>query len=206
MKANTVITSSGSEVYLNNIYEEVDRYIAELDAEDDEERKKLMRRPAIFRGMLKTIYLNLFKKEAGESRQHNRCSRIDYDNVEVLDELWDVYSLLAYKYNQVPSLLGFSLMTGISRDTFNDWAKGEYRQGSAHILSVKKHLQETEGALFDSAATGNPGAMFLLKANFNYREIGCINEQNTQSLELETPRQITQRRAVEKPDFPQEIE
>lgn len=207
MKANTVITASGAEVYLNNIYEEVDKYISDLDAEDDEERKKLMRRPAIFRGMLKTIYLNLFKKEPGENRQYNRCSRVNYDNVEVLEELWDVYSLLAYKYNQVPSLLGFSLMTGISRDTFNDWANGEYRQGSTHLRTmIKSHLQETEGALFDSAATGNPGAMFLLKTNYNYREAGYINEQNNQSLELETPRQIAQRRAGEKPDFPQEIE
>lgn len=81
MKANTVITASGAEVYLNNIYEEVDRYISDLDAEDDEERKKLMRRPAIFRGMLKTIYLNLFKKEPGESRLNNRGSRVNYDDM-----------------------------------------------------------------------------------------------------------------------------
>ena len=202
MKANTVITSSGSEVYLNNIYEEADRYIADLDAEDDEERKQLMCRPAIFRGMLKTIYLNLFKKEPGESRQYNRCSKLDYDNIEVLDELWDVYSLLAYKYNQVPSLLGFSLMTGISRDTFNDWAKGEYRQGSAHIRTIKKWMEESEGALLDGAIQGNPGCMFALKCNHGYREAGYINEQNNQSLELETPRQIAQRRAGEKPELP----
>ena len=35
---------------------------------------------------------------------------------------------------------------------------------------MKKWLKECESALYDSAMTGNPGAMFLLKANYGYTE------------------------------------
>ena len=36
--------------------------------------------------------------------------------------------------------------------------------------SNKKWLAECEGALYDTAMTGNPGAMFLLKSNYGYTE------------------------------------
>lgn len=203
MKANTVITSSGAEVYLSNIYEEADRYIAALDAEDDEERKKLMRRPAIFRGMLKTIYLNLFKKEPGESRLNNRGSKVNYDNLEILDGLWDTYALLCYRYNQTPNLLGFGLMTGVSRNTIGDWSRGKYNSSSERICTIQKWKEESEGALYDSAATGNPGAMFLLKCCHSYSEQGGISQHDEVVLNnIESPQRIASRHIGEKPELP----
>lgn len=97
-------------------------------------------------------------------------------------------------------MLNFSLMTGISVDTFNEWEREnsrgyiyydldgnriknvpvwkmnhqgqEYRRevSSSHSDSVKRWVKECEAAAFDVAMSGNPGGMFILKANYGYTE------------------------------------
>lgn len=202
MKANTVITSSGAEVYENSIFRIADEYIATL-SNDAEESQKLMQKPAIFRGLLKEVYLQLFKT-GSEERKCN--SKIDYGDIDSLDSIWDIYAKLCYRYGQAPTIINFCSMVGVHRDTISDWLHGRYRQSSAHIRTIKKWMEECEGALLDGAIQGNPGCMFALKCNYGYREAGYIYEQNTSSLEIETPRQIAQRRAGDKPDFPAVIE
>ena len=76
-------------------------------------------------------------------------------------------------------------------DTFNCWKTGENRGGidgasSAHAESYKKWLAECEGALYDTAMTGNPGAMFLLKSNYGYTE----TPQRVEIVNGQTPDQV----------------
>lgn len=205
MTGNTIKAESGAEIYTDDIYRLADEYVNTL-ASNEEESQKLMQKPATFRGLLKEIYLQLFKMGSEERGHNSRNSRINYDDIGSLDNIWDIYAKLCYRYGQAPTIINFCSMVGIHRDTISDWLHGRYRQSSAHIRTIKKWMEESEGALLDGAIQGNPGCMFALKCNYGYREAGYTNEQNNQSLELETPRQIAQRRAGDKPDFPAEIE
>lgn len=181
MKDNTVKDSKGQsiDVYASEIELLADEYINGLD------NPELItgQNKAMFTGMLKYIYINVFN-----------IKPIDNNNIDLLNGLWSIYTGLCYKYFKRPSILGFSLLTGISNDTFNAWKNGEYRRGngselgSPHSLSVKKWLQECELALLDGATEQNSiGCIFGLKANYGYTEapqqIQFIGQDNGKSIE-----------------------
>lgn len=174
---NTVKCYNGAEIYADNIRPLVDEYINSLEADTPEDRNKLMTKSPIFRGMLKYIYTNLFKinPDRGDIKYNNKNSNIDYSDIDYINTLWDIYTSLCYKYLQNPTILNFGLLTGIDFTTFDSWNKGTMRAGpdgasSEHSKSYKRWLKECEAALVDGASTGNPGPMFLLKANYGYVE------------------------------------
>lgn len=175
--SNTVKAENGAEVYEHRIYELADDYIFKTFKDDcsDDEIKTLMRKSQPFKGMLKHIYNNLFKIKDNDIKYNNKNSSIDYGNIDLLNDLWGIYTSLCYKYLQNPTLLNFSIFTGIDQTTFDSWKNEDYRSGadgasSEHSKSYKKWLKECESALYDTAMTGNPGAMFLLKSNYGYTE------------------------------------
>ena len=128
------------------------------------------------------IYINVFK-----------VCPIDNNNIELIDNIWSIYTSLCYKYFKRPSLLGFSMMIGISNDTFGAWKSGEYRKGtgelgSSHNRTVKKWMQECELSLLDGATEQNSiGCIFGLKANYGYTEapqqIQFIGQDQGKSIE-----------------------
>ena len=158
--ANTVRAENGVEVYEDKIKYYADEYINTLDDPDS-----INNNPSLFTGMIKYIYKRLFK-----------YNPVNNDDITVLDDIWGIYTELCYKYNKRPTLLNFSLMVGVSNDTFNAWKNGEYRAGeggasSAHSLTVKKWLKECESSLVDGATERNSvGCIFALKANYGYTE------------------------------------
>ena len=128
-----------------------------------------------FKGMLKYIYINLFKLRPGDIKYNNKNCRVDYGDIELLNNIWDMYTALCYERLQKPTILNFCVMTGMCIDTLTDWRNGTSRAGeskatSEHFRIVKKWYKECESGLVDSAMTGNPGGMFLLKAKFGYTE------------------------------------
>lgn len=158
--ANTVRAENGTEVYEHDIKYYADEYINTLD-----DPESINNNPSLFTGMIKYIYKRLFK-----------YNPVNNDDITVLDDIWGIYTELCYKYNKRPTLLNFSLMVGVSNDTFNAWKNGEYRAGSdgassAHSLTVKKWLKECESSLVDGATERNSvGCIFALKANYGYTE------------------------------------
>lgn len=192
------------DVYANNISLLADEYIYNLSpgytSADKANRDSMIRRTPIFKGMLKYIYNNMFKADKGSIYNSN----IDYSDIDSIDNIWDIYTSLCYKYCQNPTLLNFSLMTGISMDCFNDWKNQTNRayiyydkegnriknisgwklnhQGeecrqelsSSFNQAVKRWLKECESAAYDVALSGNPGGMFILKANYGYAETAPV--------------------------------
>ena len=167
--ANTIKVERGIEIYESQIQEFADEYICNLEHADE------IRRTPIFKGMLKSIFTNVFKISKGDIKYNNKNSNIDYSNIDLLNNIWDIYTGLCYKYMQNPTLLNFSMLTGIAHETLTDWTNGNYRDngselGSSHRQSAKKWLKECESAAYDVALSGNPGGMFILKANYGYTE------------------------------------
>ena len=197
--SNAVRAENGAEVYKEKVLEIADEYTAETfpDCAEDE-IKMLMRKSQPFKGMLKYINNRLFKLKDGDIKYNNKNSNIDYSDIDYINRLWDIYTSLCYRYLQNPTLLNFSLFTGIANETFSDWISGNYRGGtdgasSIHCQTAKKWQEECEAALYDTAMTGNPGAMFLLKSNYGYTETPQrieITGANAPALSQEDIRQI----------------
>lgn len=87
MKDNTV-NANGIDVYTHKVYELADGYINNL-SDDSEEVKSLMRKSPVFKGMLKYIYINLFKPDKNTKTYNNikQNSNINYGDIDLLNGL-----------------------------------------------------------------------------------------------------------------------
>lgn len=82
-----------------------------------------------FNAAWKYIYNRLFKPDINTVRYNNKNSKIDYSNIEELNNICDIYIDLCFEYNIIPCQYGFYRLTGITRDTLNKWDNGESRSG-----------------------------------------------------------------------------
>lgn len=168
---NTVKTEQGIEIYESRIHELADDYINTLDDPDS-----INNNPSLFTGMIKYIYKHLFKPGKKDKVLSNSNSNLDLGDIELLDDIWGIYTELCYKYSKRPTILNFSLMIGVDNTTIDSWRRGEYRAGeegasSTRSQTVKKWLKECESSLVDGATERNSvGCIFALKANYGYTE------------------------------------
>lgn len=157
MKNNTVTAYNGAEIYADEILTFADEYIATLNKPEDIYKKQC------FAGMIKYIS-NKIK------------DRVNIENLVLLDNLWNIYTSLCYKYNHVITIERYCILININRDTFYSWYKGETRNEYCEELSttrsdtVKKWDRESESSWQDEASTGNPGPMFVLKSRRGWSE------------------------------------
>lgn len=207
---NTVRAENGAEVYENKIKYYADEYINDLpDGEDS-----INNNPSLFTGMIKYIYKHLFKPGKKDKVLYNANTVLDTGDIELLNNIWDIYTELCYKYNKRPTILNFSLLIGVDNRTIDTWRRGEFRAGedgtsSAHSQTVKKWLAECESSLVDGATERNSvGCIFALKANYGYTETpqrievigGQIPDQT--AIDIAARHKIGQ---VERPELPDDL-
>lgn len=176
-QSNTVVTDTGLEVYTDDMYIYADEYIASLHDPDS------IYSPVgnTFTGMIK--YIN----------RHVNFSKEIYADINILNNIWEVYTDLVYKYNQKPTIEEYALLIGINRDTIYAWMKGEYRSGdicekfgSSRPDTIKKWQEECRLGRYKSAASGNVGGIFLCKAVDGMVETAPVqieNQAQRQSIE-----------------------
>lgn len=169
--ANTVKAENGAEVYEDKIHYYADEYINNLS-----DPESINNNPSLFTGMIKYIYKHLFKPKKNDKVLSNSNSNLDLSDIDLLDNIWGIYTDLCYKYSKRPTILNFSLMIGVDNTTIDSWRRGEYRAGedgtrSVRSQTVKKWLKECESSLVDGATERNSvGCIFALKANYGYTE------------------------------------
>lgn len=167
MKDNSIKSEIGIEVYQNDIYRLVDEYI---DTELDEDVESVTDN---FVSMIFYIADNIQKPS--------------HDDIELLDNIFDIYVRICAKYKVLPTLEVFSFLTGIHRTTFTDWANGLYRVSSAHGITVKKWFNIcksfTLNRLHNQAGT-NSNLIFIAKAAYGMAETAPVQvgSQNNQAL------------------------
>lgn len=179
MADNTIKDCNGNttDVYADNIQILADEYVNGVLANKDDINKK-----QCFAGMIKYIA--------------KKIAPINTDNMVLLNDLWDIYTGLCYKYNHVITIERYCILIGIARDTFYSWYKGEYRNdycpelGSSRSDIVKKWDRESESSWQDEASTGNPGPMFVLKARRGWSEQAPAIGQSENRMLQRTPEQI----------------
>ena len=191
---NAVKAGNGAEIYETKIHEYADEYINALN-----DPESINNNPSLFTGMIKYIYKHLFKPGKKDKVLSNSNSNLDLSDIELLDNIWGIYTELCYRYSKRPTILNFSLMIGVDNTTIDSWRRGEYRAGdegasSTRSQTVKKWLKECESSLVDGATERNSvGCIFALKANYGYTETPQrieITGANTPALSQEDIRQI----------------
>ena len=193
-------TDSGEQitVYRNRIEELTAEFTADMDIEQ-------ISQPQVFTGLLNYIYRNLFKPSPHNQDvfQKNRYpsqtrSILDYSDIEQLDAIWNMYLQLCVEYQQIPTMLDFSIMTGINNDLFTRWMNGTVENKSDEYRRTIKAWKETcESALAKRAIQQNSiGAIFALKACHSWRETSPLTPEETMiSGTKSTPQEIAQRYA-----------
>lgn len=159
-----------AQVYQDKIYFLVDDFIEREYPEKTQEELKQDR--AFFPLLVNYINKN-YLQELLHTHMKKGYKEPSY-NIEQLDYIFNIYINLVFKYkwNNRPSLLEFSILTSISRDTINTWLNGKGdRQAITPTLCriVKSWKEVCENALRD----GNGEyvkEIFLLKSVYGYKD------------------------------------
>lgn len=164
-------------VYSNDIELYTDEYINALSD------PALIYKTMTFNGLLHYIYMKVFKYKDNTVRYNNKRSVIDYNNTYIINDLINIYVDLCFKYNHIPTILGFSMFTGIDNTTINDWLNSNTRVNNdvvevmekgkplTHFQTAKRLKDICEHALLSNTAENNSiGSIFILKSNYGYTD------------------------------------
>lgn len=163
MKDNTVTTVDGVEVYTSQITEIADRYISDL------EDKESIYDYTVFTDMLLSI-------------SDNMTPLNNYNDITVLDNLFNVYKRLCSKYRVLPTLYDFSMMINIDPSTITSWINGDYRGGptSPHSKTAKKWKQYCAGRLASNLSNSkgtDANKIFIAKAAYGMAETKAVEQE-----------------------------
>lgn len=194
MTENTVKADNGAEVYENRFAELADEYIDSLHNPDDIYNST----GHVFTGLIKYINRNLFR-----DKKEIICA-----DINILNNIWELYVELVYKYNQKPTIEEYALLIGVSRDTIYSWMNGSsrgtiYRDKDGNVIddfftwqsshrgepytsepsslrsdTIKKWQEECRLGRYKSAASGNVGGIFLCKAVDGMVETAPVQIEN----------------------------
>ena len=163
MKDNTVTTVDGVEVYTSQIAEMADRYIADLEDIDS------IYTYEVFTDLL--LYIS-----------DNMTPLNNYDDITVLDNLFNIYKRLCSKYRVLPTLYDFSMMINIDPSTITRWMNGETRGGltSEHCKTAKKWKQYCAGRLASNLSNSkgtDANKIFIAKAAYGMAETKAVEQE-----------------------------
>ena len=160
MKDNTITTVDGVEVYTSQI---ADRYISDL------EDKESIYDYTVFTDMLLSI-------------SDNMTPLNNYNDITVLDNLFNIYKRLCSKYRVLPTLYDFSMMINIDPSTITSWINGDYRGGptSPHSKTAKKWKQYCAGRLASNLSNSkgtDANKIFIAKAAYGMAETKAVEQE-----------------------------
>lgn len=187
MKDNTVTTVDGVEVYTSQITEIADRYIADLEGIDS------IYTYEVFTDLL--LYIS-----------DNMTPLNNYNDIRVLDNLFNIYKRLCSKYRVLPTLYDFSMMINIDPSTITRWMNGETRGGltSEHCKTAKKWKQYCAGRLASNLSNSkgtDANKIFIAKAAYGMAETKAVEQEQITGV-TKTVKQIAKEiGADELPDF-----
>ena len=187
MRDNTVTTVNGVEVYTSQITEIADRYIADLEDIDS------IYTYEVFTDLL--LYIS-----------DNMTPLDNYNDITVLDNLFNIYKRLCSKYRVLPTLYDFSMMINIDPSTITRWMNGETRGGltSEHCKTAKKWKQYCAGRLASNLSNSkgtDANKIFIAKAAYGMAETKAVGQEQITGV-TKTVKQIAKEiGADELPDF-----
>ena len=166
-KSNTTVTEQGIEVYENDIYRLVDEYIntvLQVTPEEFDTQKE-------YKAAVADSFVDMIFYIA------DRIPKPSNDDIELLDNIFNIFVRICSKYNVLPTLEVFSFLVNINRSTFSDWMRGDYRTSSSHGTTVKKWFDIckncTVNRLNNQPGT-NANLIFVAKAAYGMAETAPV--------------------------------
>ena len=111
MKDNTELAYNGAKVYTNRIQELADEFIN--NQLDDKQREEMPNNSNTFMAMI--LYIS------------DNIPKVDNNDIQQLDNIFNIYTRLCVKYNMLPTLESFSMLININPGTLSDWSSGALR-------------------------------------------------------------------------------
>lgn len=122
---NAVQTCEGLEVYTDRIFELADDF---FDHElTERQQEDIYSKSSIFRAMILFIADNIPKP--------------DNNDIELLDDIFNIYIRLCGKYDKLPTLELFSMLIKLNPATLTRWSSGEYRT-SVYYDSKGRYIKD----------------------------------------------------------------
>ncbi len=130
----------------------------------------------------------------------DRIPKPSNDNIELLDDIFDVFVRVCSRYNVLPTLEVFSFLVGIERRTFTDWSNQKTRANTSHSDTVKKWFDIckncTVNRLNNQAGT-NANLIFVAKAAYGMAETAPVQVGQQAGIPQQTAQEIAEKhRAV----------
>ena len=195
-KSNTTVTEQGIEVYENDIYRLVDEYIntvLQVSPEEFDTQKE-------YKAVVADSFVDMIFYIA------DRIPKPSNDDIELLDNIFNIFVRICSKYNVLPTLEVFSFLVNINRSTFSDWMRGDYRTSSTHGTTAKKWLDTckncTVNRLNNQPGT-NANLIFIAKAAYGMAETAPVQTVQQDGIPHQTAQQIADkhRAALELPEI-----
>jgi hypothetical protein len=195
-KSNTTVTEQGIEVYENDIYRLVDEYIntvLQVTPEEFDTQKE-------YKATVADSFVDMIFYIA------DRIPKPSNDDIELLDNIFNIFVRVCSKYNVLPTLEVFSFLVNINRSTFSDWMRGDYRTSSTHGTTVKKWFDVckncTVNRLNNQPGT-NANLIFVAKAAYGMAETAPVQTAQQDGIPHQTAQQIADkhRAALELPEM-----
>ena len=182
-KSNTTVTEQGIEVYENDIYRLVDEYINTVLQVTPEEFATQKEYKAVVADSFVDMIFYI----------HDRIPKPSNDDIELLDNIFNIFVRICSKYNVLPTLEVFSFLVGIERRTFTDWSNQKTRASTSHSDTVKKWFDIckncTVNRLNNQPGT-NANLIVVAKAAYGMAETAPVQIDQRQDKPRESLEQI----------------
>lgn len=125
MKDNTELAYNGAKVYTNRIQELADEFIN--NQLDDKQREEMPNNSNTFMAMI--LYIS------------DNIPKVDNNDIQQLDNIFNIYTRLCVKYNMLPTLESFSMLININPGTLSNWSSGALRS-TVYYDSKGKYIKD----------------------------------------------------------------
>ncbi len=125
MKDNTELAYNGTKIYTNRIQELADEFIN--NQLDTKQREEMPNNSNTFMAMI--LYIS------------DNIPKVDNNDIQQLDNIFNIYTRLCVKYNMLPTLESFSMLININPGTLSDWSSGALRS-TVYYDSEGKYIKD----------------------------------------------------------------
>lgn len=179
-------TADTPEVFQNDIELYLSQFCEEYNIED-------MTKEPQSRWNAALMYINkyvfsdksILKLNKNINKNNTNCimdSNFYMYDLDKLEYILYIYYYMCSMYDKECSILGFSLLTGIHKDTFMDWGANERKLSTKGFELVQKLRDFREESLSNKLATGNKnpvGILAILNRHFAWNLPGVSRESTT---------------------------
>lgn len=159
------------QVYENEIDKYIQIYCEQYNIQDIKKESMFT-----WNSILLFIGKNVFKNKNRDanSLSNRDKSVLDYNNIDLIDELVDYYINLCYMYSKEVSIMGFSKFSNIDRSTLISWNSNDTRKSNKkYSLVVQKLLIEREESLQNALFQPHHnvvGVIAMLNHHYGYNQ------------------------------------